>query len=244
MTVNGLRKSALFLFFFTFFSVAVFLIVDLFVFPFMQGKFYSTVVVPELVGRDSLSAKDLISEAGLSLGEIVLSYSDSLASGTVMNQFPTAGQEVKAERSVSLVISAGLDFRIVPQILGLMPLVAVDTLLKRGLRLGEVKESFSPDVEQGTIIAVSHQPGTKLVKGGAVDVVIASRAVGNVASVPFTVGLTIEEGKRLILKSGLRLGSVTLKVDSEMLPGTILKQSVAAGALVSRGSLIDLTVSE
>jgi len=226
------------------FSTLLFLVIDLVVLPFMQGRFDKTVVMPSLIGRDSISATTLIAEAGLQIGSIEYAHDDKQVAGLISAQYPFPDYEIKQTRSVGITISRGKEFKTVPLLLGLAPLVAADTLQRLGLRLGEVTESFNPNDEQGTIIATSPSSGTTLERGSAVNVTIASNAVGNVGYVPTVVNQTVEEAKRLLLLAGLRVGTIKLKKDDEMLPGTVLHQKIQAGTLVSRGSAVDLTVSE
>lgn len=243
-TMTVLRKLLTFFVLTACFSAIFFLIVDLFVLPYMQGKYDKTVVIPSLIGKDSTSAAGIISEAGLRIGTIDYAYHDKLKKGIVTAQYPFPDYEIKLTRSVGLTLSKGKEYKTVPTLLGLAPLDAADTLQRMGLRLGEVSESFNPGDEQGTIIATSPGAGSIIERGSVVNVTIASSTVGNVGYVPAMVNQTVEEAKRLLLLAGLRVGSVVLKKDEEMLPGTVLHQKVQAGALVSRGTAIDLTVSE
>jgi serine/threonine-protein kinase len=241
---NVLRKIIAYAGLTSAFCAVLFLLVDLVVLPYSQAKFDKAAIMPELVGKDSSLVTLLLQEVGLKVGVIKHEYSDSYAAGIILEQFPKPGHEIKLTRSVGLTISLGKEYKTVPLLLGMQPLEAADALLKIGLRLGDVSESFNPEGEQGTIIATKPLSGSQISRGSAIDVVIASRNVGDVAYVPSLVNLTVEESKKLLIQAGLRMGTITLKPDDEMLPGTVLQQKIRAGALLPRGSVVDLTVSE
>jgi serine/threonine-protein kinase len=242
--MTALRKLLTFFILTICFSILFFLIIDLLVLPYMQGKFDRTVVVPSLIGKDSSSVVALITEAGLRIGTIDYVYHDKLKKGLVTAQYPFPDYAIKLTRSVGLTLSKGKEYKTVPMLLGLAPLDAADTLQRMGLRLGEVSESFNPGDDQGTIIATSPGFGAVLERGSVVNVTIASSTVGNVGYVPAIVNQTVEEAKRLLQLAGLRVGTIVIKRDDEMLPGTVLQQKIQAGTLVSRGSAIDIAVSE
>ncbi|MBL8028481.1 MAG: PASTA domain-containing protein [Fibrobacteres bacterium] len=226
------------------FCAILFLIVDLIVLPYKQGKFSKTVVMPELVGVDSAAAVSLVSSAGLQIGTIEYQYHDKFPKGHVSVQYPFAGHDIKLIRSVTLTLSQGKEYKDVPLLLGLTPLEAADTLQKLGLRLGDVTESYNPGDDQGIILSTNPHSGQRLARGSVVNVTISSNAVGNMAYVPSVINLTIEEGRRLFLLAGLHAGTVTPVADADMLPGTIMSQKIQPGAFIARGSSVDLTVSE
>lgn len=68
----------------------------------------SMVTVPDVVGMDQVSAQSAITDAGLSVGAISLSFSNTIAAGDVMSQNPIGGTSAPADSSVDLEISLGI----------------------------------------------------------------------------------------------------------------------------------------
>ena len=64
-----------------------------------------TVKVPYLVHRDDADALQIINSLGLARGQITYEYSDSVATGVVMSQKPTAETMVKKGTRIDLVVS-------------------------------------------------------------------------------------------------------------------------------------------
>ena len=66
------------------------------------------VTVPDVVGMDQVSAQSAITGAGLSVGVIGQSFSNTVAAGDVMSQTPGGGTSVPAGSPVDLEISLGI----------------------------------------------------------------------------------------------------------------------------------------
>lgn len=65
------------------------------------------VTVPDVVGETEAAADTLLVAAGLTTGTVTPAASDTVASGLVISQSPTAGSSVTAGSAVDLVISTG-----------------------------------------------------------------------------------------------------------------------------------------
>ncbi len=65
------------------------------------------VVVPDLSGLTKAAAGNVLAEAGLSPGDVRGEYSDTVAAGTVMFQFPAASSRLEEQGTVDLVVSLG-----------------------------------------------------------------------------------------------------------------------------------------
>lgn len=66
-----------------------------------------SVQVPTVTGKTQQEASNMLSEAGLSVGNITTEYSDNVEAGHVISQGITPGKTVDAGTSVDLVISDG-----------------------------------------------------------------------------------------------------------------------------------------
>ncbi len=126
------------------------------------------VPVPELVGRDSATAMDLLSVAELRPGAIESRPSPEPA-GTVLEQNPVAGDQVALLSPVDLVIAAAVP---VPDLLDLDDVGARELLAEVGLGLAAPRRklSFKPG---GTVLAQQPAPGSLVPLGTAVSVTVA-----------------------------------------------------------------------
>jgi len=61
--------------------------------------------------------------------------------------------------------------------------------------------------------------------------------------VPDVVGKSLEEATLHIRKAGLVPGTLSRQATDELLPSTVISQSLVAGTEVSRGDPVDLVIS-
>jgi len=127
----------------------------------------------------------------------------------------------------------------VPNIVGMSKDSASDALSDRDLKLGRVVErpSISP---VGTVISQEPPAYSRAPKNTAVNIVIAKMER---AKVPDLLGKALEEGKKILVSSGLGLGRLTEKASREP-KGTVLNQNPKAGSYADSGSVVDLVVSK
>jgi len=244
--LNGLTDRLLFLLpaalLLAFFVVAG----DLFVVPLAQGKFSKKVLMPEIRDLDSASARALLKQSGLEVSEVKVAYHESVPLGHVIHQQPGPGTRLKPNRRVKFTLSLGEELIFIPDLKELSPSQASDTLQKLGLRLGEIREIYvgGERTTPGTIISSNPPLGGSLPRGGMVSITISQTSLTGRAFVPDLIHMPLDEARKMLAKQHLKLRQVTVKRDPEMLPGTILKQSVEAGAEVDQGTSIDVVVSE
>lgn len=103
-------------------------------------------VVPNVTGLAKANAESAVTSAGFSIGTISTEYNLNCAAGTVLRQTPLAGVEYVAgvTDSVDIVVSSTTPpiTRIVPDIVGLTPYQADNTLVAAGFYAG-TKTTFS-----------------------------------------------------------------------------------------------------
>jgi WD40 repeat protein len=68
----------------------------------------STVEVPDLVGKSHLEARTTLNAVELKLGEQVKAPSDDVLAGSIVDQYPAAGEKVNRGSPVRLTVSSGL----------------------------------------------------------------------------------------------------------------------------------------
>ena len=77
--------------------------------------------------------------------------------------------------------------------------------------------------------------GMTIEKGAGVEIAVGVQAASPQAQVPAMVGLSMKEALSALEQAGLKLGRRSGKA-SDREPGTILRQSVAAGTRMAPGS--------
>lgn len=140
-----------------------------------QGPQTST--LPSLTNYARTDAEKILSELGVNVSIVTVS-SGSIKLGHIIKTEPERGSVVSAGSTVKIYVSRGDDEdrnkTNVPNVVGQTSLEeAKKVLAKNNLRVGSytLRESPSPE---GTVLEQNPAPGTELIVGGAVNLVISS----------------------------------------------------------------------
>jgi serine/threonine-protein kinase len=229
-----------------FLGAAFYLLADLLLMPYVAGKFKGTVEVPALVSLAPEEARGILDKSGLhymldSTGD----YSNEVAAGRILSQYPLHGTEVKKGRRVWVKISKGFKSVEVPSLRGLSLRQAEISLQQAGLSLGRVRRVRHGTVPSGAVIGTSPPAHTTLEKGREVHIDLSDggEATSSGAGMPRLLGLSLAQAKAQVKKLNLSVGKITYKKDKTSLPGTVLTQIPAAGANL-KGQAVDLVLSK
>lgn len=199
------------------------------------------VTVPDLVGEceDSISLPD-----GIAL-ESDYVYSDDVDSGAVISQSPVAhskrklglGEDVKVKITVSLGKKTGD----IPDVCGMPYVKAALKLREIGARVSAVSV-YDTDAETGTVISTDPQKNSRISEGDKVIIYVARKRVRGSVKVPNLVGMESAEAITRLLSQGLALGNIDYVIADGELCGRVIGQSAEAGACVTGGTKIDLSI--
>ncbi|MHB8262355.1 MAG: Stk1 family PASTA domain-containing Ser/Thr kinase [Acidimicrobiales bacterium] len=132
----------------------------------------------------------------------------------------------------------------VPRIYGQSASSAEARLHAAGLHTGKISKTPDSHAPSGTVIRSIPAEGQQVSKGATVDLIVSSGkqpTTTTSAFVPGVVGDTLSTAESIIHSAGLRY-NVNF-IDSTSAANTVLKQAPAKGAQESRGSTIQLYVS-
>ena len=207
------------------------------------GQDEDTVKVPYLVHRDDADALQIINSLGLARGQITYEYSDSVATGVVMSQKPSAETVVKKGTRIDLVVSKGKQPSkkvAMPDLLGKTQEEAEKAL--KDLKLVPVPghPEYSNTVKPGLVCKQSVPAGVELVEGSKVTFSISMGK--KTIKVPDLVGKTTDQAKEELKNAGLGV-DVNTQYDDKMEADHIVKQSIAAGTEVAEGTNVTITSS-
>ena len=138
------------------------------------GSEVGLLVVPDVVGLPSSEALVVLAQSGLRWVEVT-EVSESVPAGGVIRTEPGAGEGVEPGGQVSVVISEGLGFLLVPDVVGLASGDALVNLSDAGLGWVEATE-VSESVPAGGVIRTEPGAGESIEAGSPVLVVISEGA--------------------------------------------------------------------
>ncbi|MEO0081397.1 MAG: PASTA domain-containing protein [candidate division WOR-3 bacterium] len=139
----------------------------------LMSKGPKKVAVPNVVGKTFEQASAEIAAAGLGIKEQMKVSSDSLPAGAVVTQMQKPGETLKKGDTVLVTVSEG-PTRFVPELTGFKKADAATELPKCGLVPGTVTTAVSTEIPPGRIMKMDPPPGTKLMKGQPVNLVIST----------------------------------------------------------------------
>ncbi len=148
------------------------------------------ITVPNVVGKDEATAKSAITAAGLTVGTVSESASDTVTAGLVISQTVAANTKVAKGTTVGIVLSSGPSAVKVTDVIGHEQSRAEQELASAGFQVA-VKEAYSSDVRSGLVISTSPDRGS-LVKPGSTVTMTVSKGKEKVTIPSVSVGMTYE----------------------------------------------------
>jgi len=207
------------------------------------GKFWSLneVIVPDVVGKQVDTARDIIMNSNLRVSETD-SFSDNVPANMVISQSPDAGTTVKEQRTINLIVSKGVEVTVVPDVRGLNRRDAQLQITNSGLKLGRVDEQVAPDASVDTVIDQNPRPPAQVNKGTTIDLVVSKGSGPQQIILPDFRGSPLDTVTTQIESLKLQVGQINEVASDKYPPGTVVDHNPAPGANVLEGSSIDLSV--
>jgi beta-lactam-binding protein with PASTA domain len=199
--------------------------------------------VPDVVNLSLMAAEAKLGEAGLEGIERDEEFDSDRPRGTVINQRPEGGATVKKGRRVFLTISKGSASATVPQLEGFSLREARFLLEKEGLQPGGILWMTHESRPDGVILGSIPPEGTVMKLNASVELIVNRRETDMTVSVPKFVGLDLEDARILAEENYLLIGDLDLEVNDDLLPETVISQSIPTGEMIRKWSVVDLTVS-
>ncbi len=158
------------------------------------------VSVPSITGMTAAEAEAALAAVGLVGVEGAASYSSTVEEGYIISQSPIAGAAAELGSSVTYVVSLGVDYVTVTDVVGWSATAASNALTNAGFTVYE-QHAYSTSVEEGYVISQSPDGGTDLENGGTVTIVVSDGP--EMVTIPNVVGMTMSEATSTLLEAGL-----------------------------------------
>jgi serine/threonine-protein kinase len=206
-------------------------------------KSEDTVIVPALVGKDVVSALELLSDLQLNTKVNGSEYSPRFPKNHVMYQEPEAGAELKKDRDVRIIISKGAKNILMPNLVRLSQQQARMIIEENDISRGQLSHTYSSKVEKNHVIVHAPPAGTRINRGAKVDLLISlgPRPIKHV--VPDLTGLALDQAVLIIEKVGLTVGNIRSQFDKRKSRNSIISQEPLAGYGVNVGSPVHLVIN-
>ena len=198
-----------------------------------------TIEVDQFVGRayDDALQKEL--EKSNYRVKVDYAYSADTESGTVIAQTPKAGESRKGIKGqkfadLTLTVSRGEEELYMDDYTYFDKRQAQIDLRGKGFTV-TVSEDYSDVVPDGCVISTSPAAGEKVSAGATVILLVSKGEKIETTVVPNFVGTTSVDAYELLVKSDLRLGTISYRYDDYADYGIIVEQSLSMGTPVPKG---------
>lgn len=159
---------------------------------------------------------------------------------TVISQMPRPGTRVKMGRRVYLDVSIPLENVIFPDLKGKTLRTARILMEEKNLNIDSVSYGFS-DMPREVIYWQSISAGESVRPGTPVHIKISLGLSS--WTVPNVTNMSLQEAHKAINDAGLRIGTVTYRDRDDLLPNTVIYQSLPGATVLSVPKPLDLVVS-
>ena len=186
--------------------------------------------VPSVAGKKYDEAKNILKKAGFDVEIQDSLYVDTMQPLTVIKKIPDADEVLKTNRTVYLVIS-----RAVPPVVEMPNLVGYSfrnaemVLRNMDIKIGDT--TFKPDFAKNAVLeqlyhGASIAPGTKILKGSVISLVLGDGVGNREFTVPVITGMQFCDVKRKLEESGIVIGAIVTDANvSDTCAAWIYKQN-------------------
>jgi beta-lactam-binding protein with PASTA domain len=132
----------------------------------------TTLTVPDVVGMTQTDAQNtIVSTGGLNVG-ISTAFSDTVAAGYVISQYPIAGTSASFGSLVNITVSLGSGIS-VPDVVGMTQTDAQTVITAAGLNISNISTVFSDTVAAGCVVSQDPMAGTLVVSGSLINLIVS-----------------------------------------------------------------------
>jgi serine/threonine-protein kinase len=207
-------------------------------------KLGDEIEMPDVIEMHVDEAQKMLTENGFNVLVRDSLYDAFNEIGTVIEQNPYPYALVKEGRRVYLSISIGEKPILMPNLFGVSPREAELILETYGLVLRARNYVYSDMYHEGTVMGQSYPPGQEIKAGSKINITISLGKLKKEMQIPNLVGKSLYEARERLRKLGVEIGDLTYQERDNILPETVLSQSIEPGTSVTHEDKIDLVVSK
>lgn len=195
------------------------------------------VTVPDVAGKSEADARKALAARGFDVKNVSMRYAD-VDKGQAVATTPAAGDTVRHDTRVTLVLSAGPAQVDVPDVTGRSQADARSELEALGFTV-RTSEAYDPKVSADEVISTDPGSGTTARAGSTITLKVSKGP--EMVDVPDVVGLSGDEARRTLKDAGFDVKGGSWLDD--LLDGTVTSQSPEGGngRQAPKGSTVTLS---
>jgi len=200
--------------------------------------------VPDVEYLSFYEAEEILDDEGFQMIIEGKKFDATFPESTVIFQNPRPFSLVKKGRRIYLTLSAGERLIEVPRVVGMSEKDAIFKLEEMGLQVGQIYYEYDNYRLDGVVFRQGFPEGTEVTEQVFIDITVSLGELPTRFYVPDVVDKGLEVAKTMIIREGLTVGIIDFQARSDLVPDTVIEQSIPAGEEVNQGQPIDLIVSQ
>lgn len=193
-------------------------------------------LIPSLAGLTPEAAVNLLAKSPIKVGDLTEVFNVKTPKGFVISSSPAAGEKVKRDAVIDLLISKGIQTIDVMSYVGKSADQALNELTDGGFDV-EMVDQFSESVLAGAVVSQVPSGGAPLTKGAKITLTISKGS--QYVFIPNVFSLT--EAKARAALTDLELKVVVKKIGVKQVKA-VTNISPKVGTQIKRGSTVTITV--
>jgi serine/threonine-protein kinase len=199
--------------------------------------------VPDFAGKTMEEARQEISGRKMSVAQSGVSLHDIYEQGRIFQQEPPADAKVKLNTTIRVLVSAGREKVIVPDLIGRTLEMISPTLQEAGVRKGKIAHVHTSRYAAGKIISQSPIAGREVGSSSRISLLVSQGERQKQYLMPDLMGkrlsLVLSQLKRL----EFRVGDIRRQYYPGLESGLIINQNPKPGDRIQKNNIIRLEVS-
>lgn len=199
--------------------------------------------VPAFVGLSLENALQVAEVGNLGIKIVETRYSSSVPDNHIVSQSPDPGRKVRPGRKIHVVLSKGAFLVAAPEVVGKPFRTAGIILRNEGFSLGKTAYIHDEIVAVDTVICQTPRENSMIPKSTSIDLLVSLGKVSRMVKVPDFIGLSLNEARSLLSRTGLLVGKVSYTLENNERRNTVLAQLPKKDLTVDEGATVDFLVN-
>jgi beta-lactam-binding protein with PASTA domain len=190
--------------------------------------------VPDFNGMTLMEAAKISQEHDLVIKDGQMVEGEAEDKGKIVEQYPLAGQKVKAGDVIIVKVCFGLGDGRTPDVLSMTTADAKKTIEDAGFEVGIIEQVAGVE-KAGTVVAQNPVGDKELEKGTKINITVSD---GTMVYVPNVLGKDVGDAEYILQKAGLQGKWTAIEFSEKIDYGCVIKQTPRGGSVVKRGTIV------
>lgn len=199
--------------------------------------------VPLLEGMTIAQAENILNDAGFKINIKTEVFSEEVEKGLIISQNPENGEKILKGSRVEVIVSAGDEYVIIPDVVGSDIEVAKEVMLEKTISIRNKEEIYNNEFPAGEVIYQEPSKGNKAALNSFVDLVVSKGKKPLDFPAPKLIGYSKASALEIMTRLNLQSGKITPIESTEYAEGTVVSQKPLPDTVIQDNSVIDLLIS-